>query len=268
LIIFTPFGIFALYKKGEKLLIFYFFLFIALFFLIWHIRIRTFSPLYSLFSLFVAQGYFELKKKHFIKILFIILAVISFLDAIFLLNLDSESRWGADILAKEITHLDGNIASEYLPDYLKAKTSKEVIPFKIYYEVDGERIPREEVQSGFKNASHPRHEEFRRIYNNPEYKRYPYLEDEWVRENGVDYIVLSIYEEWEREPTGDHFHPKLGPFEIKFVKRPYSNGRVPPDYDFRSELYYRLEDSEKYEKIGEVYRGSQRIFIIYEVTSR
>lgn len=158
-----------------------------------------------------------------------ILSVISFLNAAFLISLDSGMLWGADLLSGSTKGMDGLFASDYLPYYLNMTND--------VYINSSER----DFFSNFSDAK--------------------------VDSLGIKFIVISIYSEWGRNPDSSaHFHPAIGPIEIPFISRPYSNGRVPPGYSFGSDLYQKLETDPKYERIREISSpAGQKIFIIYEV---
>jgi hypothetical protein len=91
-------------------------------------------------------------------------------------------------------------------------------------------------------------------------------DDNWVANNNISYVILSIFREFKRVPVTVYTHPKYGPFDIKFGNGTYLYFKPPPDYQFQSELYKRLENRSKYEKVKEIYRDEQVIFVVYKVT--
>jgi len=203
-------------------------------FIFWVVRLRYFSPLFPILMIFTAEGFFYLRnaakgKAKLAGAAFMILSVISFLNAAFLISLDSGMLWGADLLSGSTKGMDGLFASDYLPYYLNMTND--------VYINSSER----DFFSNFSDAK--------------------------VDSLGIKFIVISIYSEWGRNPDSSaHFHPAIGPIEIPFISRPYSNGRVPPGYSFGSDLYQKLETDPKYERIREISSpAGQKIFIIYEV---
>ncbi len=236
-IIFFPVGILASWRK-HRLMVLFSCLFMIPFFLLWGIRLRYFSPLYPILMLFTAEGFLYLQgrfkgrgMRSAVVIVFSALAIISFVDAMYLVSLDFDMMWGADMLSGYAMTLDGKIASDYLPSYLNI--TNDVV-------VDG-TWNREMFYAG--NFSHAS-----------------------LVGMGVRYLVLSVYGEFTRNPSKETYHPRLGPFEISFVERPYTGERVPPGYDFRSDLYEEIDSSQKFKRINELHDpGGQRVFVIYEV---
>ena len=231
LLIFLPFAYPRRFRM-RGLLAIYSILFLVIIMFLWVVRLRYFSPLYPIIMLFTAQGYAFLRKKYrkITDCAFILLAIVSLLNVFYIISLDSKSNWGHEILAGEIKNMKGLFASDYFPLYLNI--TNDVLTGNA------------EVADFFSNFSEGSAERY-----------------------GVRYIIISIYAEWNREPDNTaYFHPTMGPFEVTFVRRPYSNGRVPPDYTFRSGLFDRLENSPRYEKIREIFSPEgQKIFILYRI---
>jgi hypothetical protein len=198
--------------------------------------LRYFSPVFPAVMILIAEGYLFVrerykKRQRLVDVIFILLAAASLVNTFYLISLDSGSLWGADQLASYTSGLDGLVASDYLPHYLNL-TSDVFMDTAVSQEI---------------------------FYGN--------FSKEILKENNIKYVVLSLYDEWNRRPnTSASFHPYFGPIEISFVSRPYSNGRIPPDYSFGSALYRELESDPSYVKINEIKRGEQAVFIVYEVS--
>jgi 4-amino-4-deoxy-L-arabinose transferase-like glycosyltransferase len=233
------------FRKKNMFLLAYVGIFILFFVTVWFVRLRYFSPIFPVVMILIAEGYFFLREhfKKWQKIVdaaFIILAVASLMNTFYLMSLDSGSMWSAgsaDELATYTSGLDGLILSDYLPDYLNLTGDVFMKP------VFNESSVSDEIFRGNGNFS-----------------------KELLRENNIKYIVLSLYDEWNRMPnTSASFHPYFGPIEITFISRAYSNGRIPPDYSFRSDLYSALEADPAYTRVHEISRGEQVVFIIYKV---
>lgn len=233
LLAFAPFAIFRKLRM-KKLMLAYVGLFFILFTTVWVVRLRYFSPVFPVVMILVAEGYFFIRERYkrrqlAIDASFIILAAVSLINTFYMISLDSGSLWGAEELATYTSGLDGFVASDYLPHYLN---------------LTGDVLMNTTVTKSL-------------FYGN--------FSDGLVKENKIKYIVLSLYDEWNRRPdTSARFHPHFGPLEITFVSRPYSNGRIPPDYTFTSDLYLRLESDPDYVRVHEIRRGDQVVFIIYE----
>lgn len=237
-LVFSPLGMIRFWKRHDKLTIIYFLLFIAFFFFLWGIRLRYFSPLYPILSMFSVEGFMLLNDrlagrtmKTSVALFFSFLVFVSFLNTLFLISLDSKMNWGAENLSGYTKTLDGLIASEYMPHYLNI--TNDVI-----------------VDIGW----------------NDEMFRKGNLSYDELRRKNVKYAILSVYGEFSRSPSNDTYHPTIGPFEVAFVSRPYTGERVPPNYTFQSELYQRVEDDGRFKRVHEIYRNSQLTFIIYEVS--
>jgi 4-amino-4-deoxy-L-arabinose transferase-like glycosyltransferase len=235
LLLFAPFGFFGRVKMKTMLLL-YISLFLLLFVTVWVVRLRYFSPLYPVAMLFIAEGYLFLraksgKRKMLVDAAFVALLSLSLLSTAYLISLDSGSLWGAEEIESYTSGLDGLVASAYLPHYLN---------------LTGDVLMNETAMNSI-------------FYGN--------FSQELLEQNGIKYVVLSLYDEWNRMPDASAcFHPAIGPFEASFMCREYSNGRVPPDYTFASELYKTLESGPAYERIHEIRRDGQVVFVVYRVT--
>jgi hypothetical protein len=235
LLVFAPFAVCRKFHM-KRLLLAYIGIFLLFFVTIWVVRLRYFSPLYPVVMILIAEGYFFLrehckKQKKIVDAAFVLLAAASLMNTFYLISLDSGSLWGADQLAAYTSGLDGLIASDYLPHYLN---------------LTGDVMMNTTVTKAI-------------FYGN--------FSDGLLKENSIKYVVLSLYDEWNRRPdTSASFHPYFGPIEIPFISRPYSNGRIPPDYSFESALYRELASDPSLRKINEIKKGEQTVFIVYEVS--
>ncbi|MBN2331329.1 MAG: glycosyltransferase family 39 protein [Candidatus Aenigmarchaeota archaeon] len=235
-LIFLPFGVYAFIKRRKGLSLFYVTFLSLFFFFLSPVRLRLYSPLYPFIMLFTAEGLSFLldgiDSRHARAAAvasFSVLLLVSFADALFLLSLDFGMNWGINTLSSYTGGLNGMIASEYIPHYLNI-TSDVVID--------------KEWSAGFFRGNGSR---------------------SLLQKKCVDYVILSVYGEFARNPSEETYHPMLGPFEITFIERPYTGERVPPDFTFGSELYRRLESDPGYTKINEIRNpDGQLVFVIYE----
>ena len=221
---------------------------ILTFFLFWAITgrfftIRHFISLAPIVGILVAIGFFNLLNKYnkkFICILFILLLVVSSIHVVSTFDYHKNTVWGITALSASVNKLDvnGKVAIDCFEAgyYLKASTDKDII---YAFEPD----PSKEVP--------------------PITYTYDIITDEWIHKNNITYIVLSIYGEQNRTEFKDYFHPKYLMIEVPFIKT-YSYCRLPQsNYQFQSELYNLFE--KKYEKIEEIHKEKQKVFVIYKV---
>ena len=194
--------------------------------------IRHLAPLYPLVGILIATGFLKFKTHYFNRksayIVFGILLCISFVHAIYLVNYHNDTGWGIDTLSDKIKQLEGNgkiaIDEPGIGYYLKASTSTDIIY------------------------------SYTHTFN---------ITDEWIRENNIDYIILSVYGDRVRMKSNCYVHPKYLMIEIPFVEI-YDPGKLPQsNYQFQSELYNLCEN--RYEKVEEIYKGEQKVFVIYKV---
>lgn len=225
------FGIFGFSKRKEDVFVCLAALSFIIFFL-WagHLRLRYWAPILPLLAILVASGYLRLRerfiimeKKKIISLIFVILLFVTLVNANWLVSRDESAYWGAEELSGYVNSLDGNIATEYMPAYLKVSTDKSIISIPYYFAFD----------------------------------------NKWIENNNVNYVILSIYSESKRAPVTTYYHPKFGPFKISFINITCSGPL--PGYQFHSDIYKRLENSSEYEKVKEIYRGEQVIFVVYRV---
>jgi len=274
-LLFSFFGLFVVLKRRgkEDLFVALNVLFFLLFFLYTgHLRLRYLAPLMPFMGILAGIGFLKIREKINTKMvfdtLFILILLATFTNTVYLVNLEEKTLWGVEDLSKYINSIQGDvtIASKYLPDYLKASTTKNIVPVSSYVEFDGEKIELWEFIDIVVNFSHPDNSEYLSIWRSRNCNISDSFDHEWFVKNNVDCVVLSIYEDYEKSGITEYYHPKFGPFEIPFINRPYCNGRVPPDYQFGSDLYQKLETSNKYTRTKDVRnREGQVIFIIYEL---
>lgn len=209
---------------------------ILAFFVFWAITgrffaLRHFTPLFPIVGILIATGFFKLLNKYnkkFICMLFILLLVVSFVHVVYLNDYHKETAWGIETLSGKVEQLQGSgkiaIDEPNIGYYLKASTTKDVIYSWTY------------------------------TFN---------ITDAWIRENNIEYVILSVYGDRVRTRSDCYVHPKFLMIEIPFVDV-YDPSKLPQsNYQFQSELYNLCEN--RYEKIGEIYKGEQKVFVIYKV---
>lgn len=266
-------GIFGISRKKESMILLLPCIFLVLGFVVQgRLKERYMAMLYPLFCILVSMGYLRLRKvfnrRRIIDIVFIVLLLVSFMNTLYLSGLEETAQWGAEGLSDYLNTLEpGTVLTEYLPEYLQASTSHRVMAVPAYYVVGSHSaVTSDEYFDILSNVSHPLYKEFADSRKSGNFETIREFDDDFIRDGGVDYVILSIYTEWGRVPDNDaYFHPAFGPIEITIIKRPYSNGRVPPDYRFSSELFQRMENSTAYRLKEKIYRGDQEVFLIYEV---
>ena len=235
-LVFIPFGIYYFWKKRNRLPLLYLIIFLAFFFTLGTVRLRYFAPLYTIIAILVAEGFFYLfnrfknKTRMLITVIFSTLVLVSFINTVYLVSLESESNFGIDTLSNNIKDLSGTFASDYMPRYLNLTNN-----------VITDNNFNEEI-----------------FYSN--------FSEDSLLEMEVNYVILSIYGEFARSPSNQTYHPYYSGIELTFIDRPYTGDRVPPDFGFHSELFQEIETSPAFEKAEEIYSPKgQRIFIIYRI---
>ncbi len=88
---------------------------------------------------------------------------------------------------------------------------------------------------------------------------------QWAEENGVDYMVLSIYGEITRNPDMGYYKPRIGFIDAPFMGEEAAKNILTwwPDYRFSSQLY-QVVNSE-YSVFKKITYDGQDVFIIYRV---
>ena len=234
------------------------------FFCLTNFHIRFLSPLFPIFGIFAARGYINLRDRFDLKktvdLVFIIFLIISVVNSLYLVDLKNNASWGVVTLSKHVNAIEGNvtIASDYYPSYLKTSTSKNVITIPYYYKFNDERIGVEKFWSIATNRSDPNSLRYAELYKSGKIKPYfYYFDDEWIEDNHVDYVILSIYDEGCSSEMRYH-HPKYAWIEVPFIETP-----IYTSDSFQSRLYKVCE--ENYERVDEIYKENRLIFIIYKI---
>ena len=237
---------------------------VVTFFMLTTSGIRHLSILYPIFGIFAARGYINLRdrfnRKKIVDLVLIIFLVISVVNSLYLVDLSNNGRWGVVTLSRHVNAIEGNVtfASDYNPEYLKVSTSKNVIRIPRYYEFNDEIMEIEYFWSIVANKSNPNSSKYAELYKSGKIEPYfYYFDDEWIKDNHVDYVILSIYDEGHSSEKRYH-HPKYAWIEIPFIKIPIYTSDL-----FQSKLYKICE--EKYERVDEVYKEKRLIFIIYKI---
>ena len=233
---FAPILVLAIFGISKERRSMYLWLPILTFFLFWaatgrFFALRHFTPLFPIIGILIGVGFLKLLNKHnkkIICVLFIALLAMSFVHVVYLNDYHKTTCWGIETLSDKVEQLGrkGKVAIDdaNIGYYLKASTSKDVIFSRTY------------------------------TFN---------ITDAWIKENNIDYIVLSVYGDRVRTKSNCYVHPKFLMIEIPFVDV-YDPSKLPQsNYVLQSELYNLCE--KRYEKIGEIYKGEQKVFIIYKV---
>ena len=258
------FGFFGLSTKKRTIFIGLIVLTFFTFFCLINFHVRNLSPIFPIFGIFVACGYITLRDKFDIKkivnLVLIIFLIISVVNSLYLIDLSNNGGWGVVTLSKHVNALEENatIASDYNPEYLKVSTAKNVIRIHRYYEFNDEIVEIEYFWSIATNKSDPNSARYAELYKSGKIKPFfYYFDDEWIEDNHVNYVILSIYEEGHSSEMRYH-HPKYAGIEIPFIEIP-----IYTTDSFQSKLYEVCE--EKYERVDEVYKEEDLVFIIYKV---
>ena len=260
------FGLFGLSREKRTIFLGLIVLTVFAFFCLINFHVRNLSQIFPIFGIFVARGYLNLRnrvnRKKIVDLVLIIFFVISVVNSLYLVDLSNNGRWGVVTLSKHVNAIEGNIttASDYNPSYLSTATAKSVIRIPRYYEFNDEVVEIEYFWSiaTATNKSDPNSSRYAELYKSGKIKPYfYYFDDEWIKDNHVDYVILSIYEEGRSSEMRYH-HPKYAWVEVPFIETPIYNSDL-----FQSRLYKLCE--EKYERVDEVYKENRLIFIIYKI---
>ena len=243
---FAPILVLTIFGISKERRSIYFCLPILIFFVFWSIQgrifyLRHFTPLLPIIGIFIAIGFFKLLNrfnKKFIYILFIVLLAVSFVHVIYLQDYHKTTIWGITSLSASVNELEGTgkvgVDDATIRYYLKASTDKEIV-------------------SVFRTSGKYPHV----------IQTYDIITDEWIHKNNLDYIIISIYGEQYRTKFENCIHPKFLLVEVPFIKFCQYNQLPQSERQFQSELYNMCE--ENYEKMDEIYKGKQKVFIIYKV---
>ena len=243
---FAPILVLTIFGISKERRSVYLWLPILTFFVFWaatgrFFALRHFTPLFPIVGIFIGVGFVKLREKYNKKLicaLFIGLLAVSFVNAVYLQDYHKDTAWGITTLSNSVNELEGTgkvgVDDSIIRYYLKASTDKEIV-------------------SAFGSSGKFPNTVF----------TYDMITDEWIHKNNITYIILSVYGEKWRTKNEDYFHPKFLMIEVPFIKF-YDHSRLPKiDLPFKSDLYNMCE--EKYEKVDEIYKGKQKVFIIYKV---
>lgn len=262
------FGFFGISREKRTIFLGLIVLTFFTFFCLINFHVKNLSPIFPIFGIFVACGYVNLRdrfnRKKIVGLVLIIFLIVSVANSLYLVDLSNNARWGVATLSEHVNLMEGNatIASDYNHGYLNVSTSKNVITIPYYWEVEGEMIDVEKFWSIATNKSDPNSSRYAELLKlkkiNPIF--YFYFDDEWIEDNHVDYIILSIYGE-SRSSEMRYRHPKYAGIEMPFIKIPIAI--YPSNSKFQSKLYKLCE--ENYERVDEVYKEKDLAFIVYKV---
>ncbi len=233
-----PVGLFALFAiprfwKNDKLLIIFSLLVVAAYFLLWGIRPRYFSPVFPLLTMLAAGGFYWLRDRlpRIALLLFAVLLFLSFTNSIQFTAMDHRALYGVDDLGSSLNGINGIVASDYLPFYVN-----------ITNPVISETLPGETVAD--MNMM---------FYSDDSLTR--------IKDADADVVILSLYGDYVRSGRTETFPIFYGPFTIP-IDRVYSNGRIPPEYSFESDLFKQFEE-DNFELEQEVMVDGRVTFLIY-----
>ncbi len=235
LLVFLPVGVISTWRKNRLPAFFTIFVFLFMF-CAWIVRLRYYSAIFPFAALLCAAGFMHIRGRTrgntslAITALFVFLMLLSFSNSLYMMSLDSTMLWGAESLRTELLQFNGLVATEYAPHYIN---------------LTSDVLSDRDTTDG--------------IFYSDRLNRSVLLE------NGVDYLILSVYGEFARDPSDDTYAMMYGPFTTP-IQRPYTGERVPPDYTFRSQLFHDIQASPWMQQVATVEnpRG-QTAFIIYKV---
>ena len=230
---FAPILVLTIFGVSKERRSMYLCLPILTFFVFWAITgrffaLRHFTPLFPIVGILIAIGFFKLLNKFnkkFICTLLIVLLAVSFVHAVYLNDFHKDTSWGITTLSTSVKELEG--------------TGKVLI---------------DDSTAGYYLQASTDKEI---IYT------YDIITDGWLHKNNMNYIILSIYGEECRTKFKDYFHPKFLMLEVPFIKLCYHDRLPQSDFQFKSDLYNICE--KKYEKVDNICKGEQKVFVIYKV---
>ena len=258
------FGFFGISREKRTIFLGLIVLLYIMFFSLTNFHVRFLSSLFPIFGIFIARGYINLRNRFNIKkivdLVLIIFLIISVANSLYLVDSSNNARWGVVTLSKHVNAIEGNvtIASDYNAGYLSIATAKNVIRIPRHYEFNGEIVEIEYFWSIATNRSAQNSSRYAELFKSGQIKPYfHYFDDEWIEDNHVDYVILSIYEEGSSSEMKYH-HPRYAWIEVPFIKT-----LIYTRDSFRSKLYEMCE--KKYKRDDEIYKNGQLLFIIYKV---
>ncbi len=270
-VMFSAAGVLFGIKRGRKEDVFAMLggLAVFLFFILsGHLRLRYFVSLVPFMGITASVALLELRKKERLRAaataLFTIMLAYTFINAVYMAQLEETTLWGAEELRSYVDSIEGDVtvATAYLPYYLEATSSKDIRDVVVYYDFGDMKLEFRELYDILGDMSHPDHGSIFRRYSNGDFESYRNFDHGWFKENGVDYVILSAYKDYERSGRTDYFSP---PVFLGLFKRAYTNGRIPPDFEFESDVYKSIDGDPRFEREGDVRKGSQTVFISYRV---
>jgi len=271
IVIFLPFGLVYMIKRRRKehiLLLMNLLIFLVILYRVG--LIRYFTMIYSTVFVFSLFGFFWIKEKIKIKYIFEIILIlflsVTFLNTIYLLKINSDTNYGVKDLSEYVEkNLDGIVSTGSLAPYLDIYTAKNIKQFPHYAEINHAEMDYDEYYNIIlRDKSHPLNSLYSEYTIKGNIKEYYKFNDSWVKNNNVSYVILSIYDEFRILPVEKYYNIFYGGIELP-IKRPYLSVRPPEDYQFDSEFYKHIDSSGMYEKVNEIKKGNQTVFIIYKV---
>lgn len=270
IVIFLPFGLVYIIKKRKKehiLLLINLLIFLVIFYRIG--LIRYFTMVYSTVFAFSLLGFFWLKEKvrirYAFEIVLVLLLFVSFLNTVYLLKVNSDANYGVNDLAQYVDKsLGGTIATGSLAAYLDVYTTKNIRQFPHYAVINNTEMDYDEYFNIVINKSQPLNSLYSEYTIKGNIKEYYRFDDSWARDNNVSYVILSLYDEFRISPVEKYYNIFYGGIEMP-IMRPYLSVRPPENYQFNSEFYKHIDSSGMYEKVNEIKKRNQTVFIIYKV---
>ncbi|MBW6451247.1 MAG: glycosyltransferase family 39 protein [DPANN group archaeon] len=92
------------------------------------------------------------------------------------------------------------------------------------------------------------------------------LNSEWIENNNISYVVLSLTDEITQNPDITYYKPKIGPFDISLLldNRPKFVMSWWVDYPFNSENYLFMDNNYLISDI--IKKNNKTIFLIYKIS--
>ncbi len=229
---------------------------------------RYLTVIYGMISFLSIYGLFALRKGKLAFLFVLILSaglIVGFINTVYLMDIDNNTRYGVYDVAEYISKFLGNeiIAAGMIGKYLTTYTSKNIVLFPTYVDIDNKTITYEEYFDIITNPSNPNYNKYVSLTREGKIKTYVYFDEKWLRDNNVSYVIWSLYDDFSLNPREEYYNIKYAGIELP-IKRPYNTIRPPPDFVFSSEIYKYLESSNNFEVIKKFYKNGQKIIIIYK----
>lgn len=236
-----PVGIFALagilpFWRKNRLMFTFSILLIAAYLVFWGVRPRYFSAVYLLLMIISAEGFLRLKntRPKITWLVFSVLLAFSFMNSVHLTLMDTQALFGFEDLVPVVQNLGGKVAIDHLYFYINITSPV----------ADGQ-LPGNTVSE--LNAM---------FFSNDSLER--------LKASGAEYAILSLYGDYLISGASGTFPVFYGPFNLP-INAQFSNGRIPPNYTFSSDLYKRLETDPDIKRIDSLSVGDRELFIIYQM---